>query len=91
VSGGFEQERLAVEAIVNGRVTVLPGGHLQLPEGAEWPFCDHRILYVREFYAPLYEDVLGRLDWKETKMTARTKGAHHIVIGQPGIGKSVFG
>lgn len=72
-------------AIVAGRVKVLPGGHLELPDGLQWPVANHPILFVRSVYAPLYESVLQRFQ------PVAGKSPRHIITGQPGIGKSVFG
>jgi hypothetical protein len=75
-----------------GAVTVTPGkvvhtgGHLELPEGVNWPLTRSRVLFVRPFFAPLYESVLKKL-----KPATFAKWHRHIVSGQPGIGKSVFG
>jgi hypothetical protein len=79
-----------LRAILDGRVSVGADGHLRLPHGLSWPHCENPILFVRRYYAPLYEHVLGRLA-VPLKPTVDTRDAHHIIIGQPGIGKSVFG
>jgi len=63
-------------------------GHLEMPSGVVWPFANSRLLFVRAFYAPLFESVLGRC----VRCTDADVGQHYLAItGQPGIGKSVFG
>jgi hypothetical protein len=75
-----------------GAKTVTPckvvrtSGHLEMPEGVKWPLTSSRVLFVRPFFAPLYESVL-----KELKPASESALHRHIVTGQPGIGKSVFG
>lgn len=73
-----------VKAIVGGRVQVVEGGHLKLPDGITWPhrYADSPLLFVRKQYEPMYEHVLSRLESPDTRV---------IVTGQPGIGKSMFG
>jgi hypothetical protein len=81
-----------IVTLPDGEGTVEPGavvrtsGHLVMPEGVHWPLTESRVLFVRPFFAPLYKSVL-----KELKPAATVSGHRHIVTGQPGIGKSVFG
>lgn len=79
-----------IAAIRAGQVETLKGGHLALlPEGLSWPAASNNVLFVRKFYAPLFESVLNRclpVGPKEDMSTQR-----RIVTGQPGIGKSVWG
>jgi hypothetical protein len=87
-AGTVDRIRAAVAAIRRSKVVVRPDGHLQLPKGIPWPIATNNVLFVRKYYAPLYESVLNRCQ--------RVPGKHphnsrRIVTGQPGIGKSVFG
>ena len=75
----------AVRGIVGNKVKVTEET-LELPDGIVWPFADNNIMFVRKYYAPLYDAVLNKcLPGK------RERDARQIVTGQPGIGKSVFG
>ncbi len=67
-----------------------PDGHLRLPDGVLWPFCDSPVLFVRRCYAPLYEHVLRRLT-SSSPAGLVTYLDRRIVMGQPGIGTSVVG
>ena len=53
-----------------------------------WPNLKSSILFVRSFYAPLYESVLGGL---RPVMNAGRLCVKFIIFGSPGIGKSSFG
>lgn len=75
----------AVRSIVGNKVKVTEET-LELPDGIVWPFARNNIMFVRKYYAPLYEAVLNKCLPEKREMDAR-----HIVTGQPGIGKSVFG
>jgi hypothetical protein len=74
------------EVTVQRGEVVHTGGHLEMPEGVHWPLTSSRVLFVRPFFAPLYESVL-----KELKPASESLLHRHVVTGQPGIGKSVFG
>ena len=81
----------AVRGIVEKQVKVTKET-LELPAGIVWPFARNNIMFVRRYYAPLYEAVLNKCQPISTKeMLAGEMDARHIVTGQPGIGKSVFG
>lgn len=80
-----EYSRL-VDAIRRREVTTTSDGHLLLPAGLQWPVATNHILFVRRYYAPLFENVLRRCLPAEDPIDHRI-----IVTGQPGIGKSVFG
>lgn len=79
-----------IDSIRSGKVTELSESkHLVLPKGQAWPDATNNILFVREYYSPLYEYVLERcrpVTLEEDKTSQR-----RIITGQPGIGKSVFG
>jgi len=80
---------VAVAAIRDGRVAMHPGGHLLLPEGVAWPCATNNVLFVRNFFAPLFDSVLGGC--KPCKPDENPNLQRRIVTGQPGIGKSVWG
>jgi hypothetical protein len=82
-----------VAAIRSRAVRTTLRRHLVLPAGIKWPCASNNILYVRECYAPLYESVLQRCrpDQDSTGDYWSNTSARHIITGQPGIGKSVFG
>ena len=81
----------AVRSIVGNKVKVTEET-LELPDGIVWPFADNNIMFVRKYYAPLYDAVLNKcLPISMEEMRAGKMDARHIVTGQPGIGKSVFG
>ena len=61
--------------------------HVVLPEGVIWPTMASKVLFVRHFYADLYENVLGGL--AQGEKTGRFN--KFIICGNPGIGKSAFG
>lgn len=71
-------------------VEKLPGGHLRLcredKTPLNWPCAASNVLYVRSCFAPLYEKVLSRCAPDPILQAQK-----HLVTGQPGIGKSVFG
>jgi len=79
---------LVVAAIRAGKVKQRPDGHLELPANLAWPAASNNLLFVREFYAPLFESVLNRCQ----PVASGTDKARQrrIVTGQPGIGKSVW-
>ena len=64
-------------------------GHLLLPEGVAWPCATNNVLFVRNFFAPLFDSVLGGC--QPCKFGEDPKLQCRIVTGQPGIGKSVWG
>lgn len=68
---------------------VTSGGHLVLPTDIKWPDATNNILFVRKFYAPLYQSVLQ--ECKRARAPMGEEFHRRIVTGQPGIGKSVFG
>lgn len=83
---------MALIALRNARscVKVLTGGHLVLSalDGSplRWPCATNTVLYLRQCYAPLYEIMF------QSRNPMKNPYEHkHIVTGQPGIGKSVFG
>ncbi len=80
-----------VSAIRAGQYkTSADGGHLELlPPGLSWPIASNNVLFVRSFYAPLFESVLNRCLPVEAGKDASLQ--RRIVTGQPGIGKSVWG
>jgi hypothetical protein len=80
----------AVDAIRAGQVTKHPDGHLLLPEGLEWPCASNNVLFVRKYYAPLFESVLKGCA-EPAPADLQLNDDCRIVTGQPGIGKSVFG
>ena len=81
----------AVRGIVEKQVKVTKET-LELPAGIVWPFARNNIMFVRQYYAPLYEAVLNKLQpISMEEIRAGEQDARHIVTGQPGIGKSVFG
>lgn len=47
-----------VAAIREKKVKVTDAGHLLLPDGLAWPCATNSLLYVRKFYAPLFDSVL---------------------------------
>lgn len=47
----------AVTAIRSRAVKQRDDGHLEMPAGVEWPVAKSRLLFVRRFYAPPFEDV----------------------------------
>ena len=57
---------------------------IRLPEGAFWPQLGTEPLFVRDFYAGLFEGVLG-------SCSAAAKVRKFIIRGNAGIGKSAFG
>jgi hypothetical protein len=86
----------AVAAIRNGEVKEGSVGadgkqvdvHLRLPAGLRWPIATNNALFVRKYYAPLLENVLG---WcTAAKPDEPDSEMRRIVTGQPGIGKSVW-
>lgn len=85
-----------VAAIRNGEVTEGTIGadgksvdsHLRLPAGMDWPIATNNVLFVRKYYAPMLENVLG---WCRAAKPGELKATQRrIVSGQPGIGKSVW-
>ena len=46
-----------------------------------WPGATNNVLFVRKYYTPLFESILHRFTGKELRS---------VIVGQPGIGKSVF-
>ena len=85
-----------IAAIRNGEVsegTIGADGdpadmHLRLPAGMSWPVATNNVLFVRKYYAPLLEKVLG---WcRAAKRGDLSSTQRRIVTGQPGIGKSVW-
>lgn len=83
-----------VAVIRSGAVTVLLGGHLQLPDGYCWPICDGAsgpapsVLYVPNCFAPLWESVLDHC--KRAGPGVYEDDQRRIVTGQDGIGKTGF-
>ena len=77
-----------VAAIRAGQVIERADGHLELPEGISWPAADSNILFVRKYYAPLFESVLNRC--RPCAPGQDMSDQRRIVTGQPGIGKSVW-
>lgn len=83
-----------VAAIRSGAVTVLPGGHLQLPDGFRWPVCTGEsgpapsVLYVRDCFAPLWESVLDSC--RPVGPQTYEDEQRRIITGQDGIGKTGF-
>lgn len=85
-AGTRTKYKIVVDAIVNGHVTTTSEGHLKLPDGIKWPIATNNILFVRRYYAPIFESVLNQC------RPATNPVEHRFVFsGQPGIGKSVFG
>lgn len=85
------ETRMVLTALKRARECVrqLEGGHPALfsVDGTplKWPCATNNVLFVREYYAPMYEAVLQRCTRR------KPQGHHkHIVTGQPGIGKPVF-
>jgi hypothetical protein len=77
-----------VASIRSGEVKVGKDGHLRLPSSLQWPIATNNVLFVRKFYAPLFEKVL---DWCKARKPGELDSAQRrIVTGQPGIGKSVW-
>jgi hypothetical protein len=74
---------------------------LVLPKGMKWPIAESRVLFVREHYKNLFENVLHRC--KRLPVVTSDAGTladsnkadasnfRFVIEGQPGIGKSVFG
>lgn len=79
----------AVVAIRAGLVTTTAEGHLLLPEGVDWPCALNHVLYVRHFYNHVYETLLRKC--APVLPGVPLINHRHILTGQPGIGKSVFG
>ena len=77
-----------VTAIRNKEVVTLTGGHLELRGGA-WPGATSGQLFVRSFYAPLYDHVLKQCRAGGT-LYHELRAARLLITGQPGTGKSVF-
>ena len=75
----------AITAISSGSIDCSEDHLLKMPAGCKWPFATNNVLFVREYYSPVYEDVLNECKFNETK------DRQYIVTGQPGIGKTVFG
>lgn len=76
-----------VNDIRAGLVEEMPGGHLRLPAGTNWPVATNNLLFVRKCYKPLFETVLNQCLPVESGDDRRQR---QIVRGQPGIGKSVW-
>lgn len=55
--------------------------------GMKWPCTESNVLFIRPCYAPLYDFVMLELDSE----SLGPEKLNHLVTGQPGIGKSVFG
>ena len=77
-----------IAAIRAGKVTVRADGHLELPEGMSWPVATNNVLFVRKYYAPLFDSVLNKC--LPTPGQFDKSRNRYIVTGQPGIGKSVW-
>ncbi len=66
-------------------------GNVVLPGGVGWPTLHSPVLFVRDFYQPLYDDVLNGLTASKSTDTPAVLVAKVILCGNPGIGKSAFG
>lgn len=80
--------RLAVKSIKNKDVKSQEGC-LKLPKGQVWPGTANNNLFVRDCYAPLFDDVLMKCN--PTSLQEDDTRHRQIITGHPGIGKSLFG
>lgn len=79
----------AVAAIRAKKVTVTEAGHLRLPDDLRWPCATSNLLFVRKYYAPLFESVIEGC--RPARPGEPEENRRLVVTGQPGIGKSVWG
>ena len=82
----LENARRLLSALHAAELERIPSSRsslIRLPEGVLWPQLGAEPLFVRDFYAGLYEGVLGSC--------RAAKGRRFIIRGNAGIGKSAFG
>ena len=87
-AGKKDDVAVAVNAILDDGGFTVGVAHLPLREGATWPSTDSNVLFVRKCYKPMYENVLKQC---QPVAGGRKSAQRHVITGQPGIGKSVFG
>lgn len=81
--------RRAAQAIRAGKVVKLDSGHLVLPN-CSWPGATSGELFVRDFYAPLFNVILNKCQAAGSFTDDALRTARHLLTGQPGTGKSVL-
>jgi hypothetical protein len=63
--------------------------HITLGDGSQWPVLDSPVLFVRSFYAAVYDGVMGSA--RDGFVDDGVRFRKLCVSGNPGIGKSSFG